>query len=167
MRLIAVLSVAVFSCVGALAAPRVKVDGKVLRTTPAPVIRGGKLYVPVDAFRRIGFYVDWAAGAKRGEICLGDSDDFVSIKPGRIWIEPEGPPPLPAPTVLPGKPFMLKGVLMVPLRTVVDHYHGILSVEWDARHRTAQVKRDPRWLNRRLEMDNELRKDTGHYAKPI
>ena len=144
-----------------------KVDGRVLKTNPAAVIRGGKLYVPVDAFRRIGLYVEWAVAAKHAEICMPKSDDFVSVKTGRIWIEPEGPPPLPAPKVLPGKPFMLKGSLMAPLSTVIAYYHWEFSVDWDARSQTAHVKRDPRWLKHRLEMDKELHKDAGHYAEPI
>jgi hypothetical protein len=51
---------------------RLKVDGKLLRTTPPPVLRHGRVFVPVVAFQRIGLGVEFQ-GRTRASVGWPDS----------------------------------------------------------------------------------------------
>lgn len=87
-------------------AVRVTVDGKPLTMRPKPVIRGRRVYVPVDAFRKIGLWVNWRNGSRHAQVGWPDTDFIVDFSVGRVWVEPlEGGQR----EFLPGRPFLRRG----------------------------------------------------------
>jgi hypothetical protein len=153
----------VYVC-GAASAVTVLVDGKPLHTSPRAVIRRGRIYLPPDAFRRIGLWVDTREAPSHVVVAWPNSDAFFDFSPGHVWIEPaeKGGPR----EYLPGRPFVRGGKLMLPLRAVIDGDN--FGLEWEPRTQTARIHRDPRWLKWRLGRDEELRKGSlGRYVTPI
>jgi hypothetical protein len=131
--------------------PTLKVDGVTLPTDPPPVVRHGRMYVPITAFRKIGLYVDYKPGSSTGTVAWLDSDSIYDLAAGQSWVpgQVRG-----SREEIPGTPFMLSGQLMVPLRTP---FHGGDILEWDAKNRVANVVRSTPWLRWRLAEDSELK----------
>lgn len=131
------------------------VDGKRLPTSPAPVLRGGRVYVPVTVFRPIGLAVSMK-GSRRASVGWPESDLIIDFRAGVDYYTPDSPEP--ARVKLPGTAFVSRGVLMVPLRALLDDsdYGTSLTAKWDSATRTLNVRRSRRWLRQRLEMDDEF-----------
>lgn len=141
----------------------VTVDGRKLPMSPKPVIRGRRVYVPVDAFSKIGLWVKWTPGSRHAEVGWPDTDFIVDFSVGRVWIEP--PEKGGRKEFLPGKPFMRRGKLMVPLRTMVDEQG--LTASWNPRTSTVAVHREKHWWKWRKEEDERLRREwPENYTEP-
>jgi hypothetical protein len=145
-------------------AVRVTVDGKPLAMSPKPVIRGRRVYVPVDAFSRIGLWVKWKPGSRHAEVGWPDTDFIIDFSVNRVWIEPLGPDD--RRETLPGRPFARGGKLMIPLRAMVDGNQ--LTAEWNPGTGEVALHRERHWLKWRTENDMRLRKEwPDKYATPI
>ena len=134
------------------------VDGKQMHTSPPPVLRRGRVYIPVTAFRKIGLAVK-IRSTREASVGWPESDDIVDFKAGvRKYVERLGEEEIVV--TLPGTPFVHRGVLMVPLRSLLsDRDHGVALVAgWDASSRVVHIHRSKRWLRRRLEDDASLTK---------
>jgi hypothetical protein len=129
---------------------RLRVDGKLLMTRPSPVIRRGRVFIPVLAFQRIGL-VAFRHSDRYIEIGWPQSDRTIGFKAGVGTYRGEGPDPNTIP--LPGTPFMRGRVLMVPLRSMLsDTDEGTsLIAQWNATTRTVHVHRSKGWLRWRLQ----------------
>ncbi len=121
------------------------VDGKPLPTSTRPVLRAGRIYVPVTFFEKIGLIVK-RSGTRRVSVGWPESDLIIDFHADRNYYVPDGPEP--RRVRLPGAPFMNHGVLMVPLRALLsDTDQGTnLVAEWDTRTRTVNVHRSKAWL---------------------
>ena len=130
------------------------VDGKRLPTSPAPVLRGGRVYVPVTVFRPIGLYVR-QKNAREAEVAWPDTDSFTDFKAGvRRYVDDMDPER--STYLLPGTPFMSDRVLMVPLTAVLDG-------RYDPDTRTVSIRRDRGWLRYRLEDDDAYVKNQPQF----
>lgn len=152
--------------IGAQIKPVVLIDGELLQTSPKPVIQGGRIYIPAYSIRKIGLRVEWQPEYGRVEIAWPESDGFIYAQQGRLWIPyyKEGGPD----QLLPGKPFYKQGRLMIPIRALADKSGSMLTLEWNRKKSTANLRREQRWLNWRLTIDGQLRQGSpGCYEKPL
>lgn len=129
----------------------VTVDGKKLETIPRPIIRQGRIFVPVDSIRRIGLRVDWRKGKRKAEVAWPETDVFIYFEanrgtyPGGQSQEQEKINEK-SRRVSPSS-FMDNGVLMVPLSALVRlSGEGMLTLEWDKRAGIVNLRRPPYWV---------------------
>lgn len=136
----------------------VLVDGKQMPVSPPPVLRGGRVYVPVTMFRQIGMAVEQKS-SREAWVGWPESDSIVRFKAGvRRYVEQYEEKVV---RTLPGTPFVRRGVLMVPLRSMLSDTDVGTSItaEWNSKTRTIYVHRSKSWLRWRLDIDTELIKN--------
>ena len=142
------------------------VDGKVLNTLPQPVLRRGRVFIPVTAFKRIGLAVKVIS---KDEAWVGwPSSEFnYAFKAGRKTSSFHDPDS--STTALPGTPFMRRGALMVPLRSMFPNIRlSDLTAEWNSRSKAVHIHRSAKWRRWRLQHDVEFRKSNPDwYSTPI
>lgn len=162
---------AVFSlvvCVSCVCAGQVKLtlDGKELVTSPAPVIRGGRVFIPVTAFLDIGMAVD-VQSERKAWVGWPESDGIIHFEAGCGEYNEGALAGEIKMKKLPGVPFVRKGVLMVPLRAFLSDKtsNPNLTATWDKESNTVHIFREKKWLQWRLEIDEEVsgRKDKNWY----
>lgn len=124
--------------------------------------------MPVTAFRRIGLAVEMQSRT-RAWVAWPESDGFNYFTAGkRVYHLKEYEPHT---VILPGTPFMRRGVLMVPLLSLLSHGKSLtwgLTADWDRETMTVNVHREKRWLKWRRGIDRELRdRKTGWYVSPM
>ena len=145
----------------------VLVDGTPLQTSPAPVIRGGRVFVPVLAFQKIGLAAHMIGG-RTGRVGWPDSDRIIDFTAGvrtRVVGREVGKPRR---IKLPGTPFMLRGKLMVPLRSFLsDRTDSHLTGAWDASTRTVKLRRSKYFMRLRTKIDYSGTPYAKWYSTPI
>lgn len=127
--------------------PAIIIYGRTLKTRPAPVIRRGRIYVPITAFREMGLQVTWKRGQSSGTVAWEDSDLIYDVTAGRSWV----PGQIAGSKIkIPGMPYMCGDQLMVPLRTpVIDMpQYRDFQIRWDSRHRAAIIRKT-KWCRNR------------------
>ncbi len=144
-----------------------KVDDQILSTAPTPIIRNGRVYVPITAFRKMGLYVSWEQGDKTGTVAWPETDAIYCVTAGQDWVpgQMKG-----IRIALPGAPFMSGGQLMLPLRTPVEKSLSVsfFQIDWDATNHVVSVRRSKAWLERRRAQDADLKAASpGCYETPM
>jgi hypothetical protein len=87
----------------------------------------------------------------------GQRDAIIDFQAGKGFFVGEGPKP--APIRLPGTPFMHRGVLMVPLRSMLANR----DLDWNESARTVHIHRNKQWLRFRLKDNKDYIKNHGGY----
>ncbi len=134
------------------------IDGKKLCTYPRPLIRHGRVFVPVSAVKSIGLWVDWHMGGNSAEVAWPESDVFIHFDSGKgafnVGLTEEQYEISKRNRIMPPS-FMRRGFLMVPLRTIAE---GDFSLRWNGRTSTVNVVRPAAWTRWRRSIDAELLK---------
>lgn len=121
--------------------PSLVMNGKLVKASPSPEIRRGRLYVSVFVLRKLGLVVRREGGGPhRVWVAWPETDDFIHFKPGRAWLVYEGPKI--REETLDTTPYLRRGTLMIPLGVIALHWECPLDLEWNAKTKTASIRRD-------------------------
>ncbi|MCX6345567.1 MAG: hypothetical protein NT018_10935 [Armatimonadetes bacterium] len=140
-------------------APILMVDGVRVRSTPPPIIRNGRVFVPVNFFRKLGLGTE-VKSTTRAKAFWPSTDVIYDFKAGRSWVPGDM---VGSRIKLSASPFVWRKSLMVPLREVMGNVF-----QWNARGNIVRIQREKGWLRWRLDDDEEIRKFTPDwYSTPV
>lgn len=114
-----------------LPAENILMPGKNLKFDVPPVIKEGRLLVPIRAISAaLGAEVDWDSKTKTATIVYGDTTIIFMISEGTITVNDE-------PVELDVDAEVIGGRIVVPLRFIVENMG--LEIEWDQETETAEI----------------------------
>jgi hypothetical protein len=115
-----------------LPAENILMPGKNLKFDVPPVIKEGRLLVPIRAISTaLGADVTWDNENKTGTIVYGDIEIKIAIIEGTFTVNGEA-----VETDVPAE--IMNGRIVVPLRFIVENMG--LEIEWDGETETAEIK---------------------------
>lgn len=114
-----------------LPAENILMPGKNLKFDVPPVIKEGRLLVPIRSISTaLGAEVDWDSETKTATIVYGDTTIIFVISEGTITVNDE-------PIELDVDAEVIGGRIVVPLRFIVENMG--LEIEWDQETETAEI----------------------------